>query len=503
VKPAVSLLWFFPPHAGRGEAAVAYQDTAAQWHTAYVDSGTGQLLPQRERLAHFLYGLHYLWHDLTGEWLYFFAGVLAIVFLLVVTSGVLVHWKNLRKQLHQFRPRKSRHALWADLHKVLGVLGLPFQVMYAYTGALIVLAPFVAQLFAGPLFGGDEKRATALIAAAPYEDSMTEGKWLHGPAALAGAERAAAPPSGVLGTSLDDLMARALARYPKLEPDAVQIVYPGFSHGYVEISGYDHSLMPRGRVSVILRSATGEVLEQPAALKSSAADTAKRWIRGLHVAQLGGFGTRVILFLLTLAGCATILSGNALWLVRREDESPSRSHRVLAKLTAGIGAGLWVAIGVMLVASRTLPWHLESRGAIEDGLFFAALVGCVAWAMASSSHTHAWWRQLTLAAGLFALTPPLAALHSGSGLLGFLHVPQAGAPMSLGAMHDVIGVDVAIWLLALVLGGCAFWLRKVARRLDAAVDAAAGMAAAAASKAAASKAAETAAAASVEKGGEA
>ena len=458
--PTVGAFWFFPPHAGRGEAATAYQDSHGEWHTAFVDRDSGELLEQRERLAHFLYGLHYLWHDLTGQWLYLVAGVLAVVFLLVVCTGVLVHLRNFKRQFHQFRPRKSRHALWADLHKVLGVLGLPFQMMYAYTGALLVLAPVVAQLFAGPLFGGDDQRATATIVGASYEDAATSGEWLRTAAPMTRGLAA----EGTIGLPLDELMALAMLEAPKLEPDAVQIVHPGYSHGYVEISGYDSAKIPHGRTVVILRAATGEELT-PA--RSSSAEAARRWVRGLHVAHFGGFTTRVLLFLLTLAGCATIMSGNALWLVRREERSASRSNRILAKLTAGVGAGLWVAIGALFVASRLLPWTLEGRGGIEEGLFFAVLIACIGWALLARRHAHTWWRQLAVAAVLLAATPLLAALHSDAGMFGGLHVPDPGAPPSHGSMAEVIGVDVALWLMALVLACCAAWLRGVARRLDA------------------------------------
>ncbi len=454
--PTLTAFWFFPPHQGRGEAAVAYQDHAAEWHTAYLDHQRGDFIHERERLAHFLYGLHYLWHDLTGQWLYTFAGVLALAFLLVVVTGVLVHLKNLKKQLHQFRPRQSRHALWADLHKVLGVLGLPFQLVWSYTGALIVLAPFVGQLFLGPMFSGDEPRALAALNGASYQAPAEPGAWLRGDKD--------APARGVLGLPLDELLARARAKVPTMDIDAVQIVYPGFAHGYVEISGVDAASTPRGRTAVTLRSATGEDVSPTGAERNAAADTARRWVRGLHEAKLGGLGTRVLLFLLTLAGCATILSGNALWLVRREDEAPRRSYRVLAKLTAGVGAGLWVAIGVMLVASRALPWSLEGRGSIEEALFGLALAGCIAWALLARSHAHTWWRQLLVAAALFAVTPLLAALHSSAGLFGALHVPEVGAPPSLGPTAEVIGVDVALWFFAALFAGCAWWLRGVARR---------------------------------------
>ena len=87
-----------------------------------------------------------------------------------------------------------------------------------------------------------------------------------------------------------------------------------------------------------------------------------------------------------------------------------------------------------------------------------------AWALLARSHAHTWWRQLLVAAALFAVTPLLAALHSSAGLFGALHVPEVGAPPSLGPTAEVIGVDVALWFFAALFAGCAWWLRGVARR---------------------------------------
>ena len=153
-------LWFYPPKHGRGEVRMSFED-GATWTRAWVDSKANRLVPERERLADFTYSLHFLWHDLTGDWLYRVAGLLSVGLLLALVTGVLIHIKDIVRQFHQFRVKKSRRVLWSDLHKVVGVMGLPFQLMYAYTGAFIVLGPLLMAAFAGPLFGGDSKRAEA------------------------------------------------------------------------------------------------------------------------------------------------------------------------------------------------------------------------------------------------------------------------------------------------------------------------------------------------------
>ena len=135
-------------------------ETAAEEYAAHLDSTRGALVMQRDHLAHFTYQLHYLWHELTGRWLYYLAGVLSLAWLLVIVSGVLIHLKDVVRQFHQFRPQKRGRLFWADLHKVLSMMGLPFQTVFAYSGAFMVLGPLVAQLFVKPVFAGDLQRAT-------------------------------------------------------------------------------------------------------------------------------------------------------------------------------------------------------------------------------------------------------------------------------------------------------------------------------------------------------
>ena len=151
--------WFSPAHEV-GEPAFDWQDEKGTWQAARLDSERGVLVAQRERLAHFTYTLHYLWHDLTGMWLYTVAGFLGLAWLLVIASGLLVHLKDVVRQFHQFRPQKRGRTFWGDLHKVLGTMGLPFQVVMAWSGAFIILGPLLMRLFVGPVFGGDVAKAT-------------------------------------------------------------------------------------------------------------------------------------------------------------------------------------------------------------------------------------------------------------------------------------------------------------------------------------------------------
>ncbi len=406
-------VWFSPAEE-RGEPGFDWQDASGTWQAARFDSTTGHLVPQRERLAHFTYTLHYLWHDLTGQWLYTVAGLLSLVWLVVIVTGVLVHLKDVARQFHQFRPEKQGRLFWSDLHKVLGTMGLPFQTVFAWSGAFMVLGPLVVRLFVGPVFGGDEHRAQ--LVSAGYGVALPEK-----------------PGAVVPVLSVDTLVERAHGAMPELHGTAYRFINHGRDNGRFEIWGRGNG-SPRGQLMVQLDEVSGEVVTRS---EFHAASELRRWLMGLHFAQFGGAPVRLLFLLLTLASCVTIISGNWIWLSRRA----SSPHRKVSRLTVGVGAGAWVAFGVLLLASRVLPWSLPHRGHVEELAFFFTLVGCIAWAALVRDERLLWRQQLALAAGLWVVVPVFAALHSSSGLFG------AGPRVA-----EVLGVDVVVLLLGVGLG---------------------------------------------------
>ena len=420
-------LWFFPPKHGRGEVRMAFEE-GGTWTTAWVDSKTNRLVPERERLAHFTYSLHFLWHDLTGDWLYRVAGLLAVGLLLALVTGVLIHIKDIVRQFHQFRVTKSRRVLWSDLHKVVGVMGLPFQLMYAYTGAFIVLGPLLIAAFSGPLYGGDSKRAEAA---------------LYGQNAGSGTQPG--PPAPNL--SLDALRDRARVARPDVMPEYFHLVHHGRENAVVEVVGFDAGT-PRARVDLNLRASDGTILGD--SRQFGAGPSTQRWINGLHFAYFGGMLLRVLFFVLTLAGAATLISGNLVWLARRPQ---TRANETLARLTVGVGAGTWVALGALFLASRALPFDWDPRGVAEELTFVGALALCILWAFVVRDPTALWWQQFGLAACLLAPVSLLATRWSNAGLFG-----------SGPGLAPVVAVDVALVAVALALGAGALVLRRVSAR---------------------------------------
>jgi len=427
-------IWFYP--ATTGAARLSYREAATGIsRQSWFDENAGRLVHDREQLAQFVFSVHRLSHDRTGEWVEKLAGVLAIVLLLTLVTGVLIHLKDIVRQFHQFRPQKSLRVLWSDMHKVLGVMGLPFQVLYAYTGAFLVLAPIFLNAFTGPLFGGDQQRASqafwGLLPPPPKE---------------------AGEPAPAL--SIDDLGARARRALPNLEPDAYRLFHRGFENGVVEVRGRIRGDNPKKDGIVLLSATDGRVLGLKP-VKETAYAATSRWMFGLHEARFGGAVLHVLFFFLALATALTILTGNWIWIERRVATRNSIGNRMLARLTLGVGGGGVVALATLFLVSRVFPLEWGARGNAEELTFVVVFLACIGWAFVARVERAVWWQQLGLAGILLLPVPLLAARYSSAGLFGS------------GLRHaTVVGVDVAILVAALSLCATAWGLRRASLRPD-------------------------------------
>ncbi|NMP32797.1 PepSY domain-containing protein [Thalassotalea sp. M1531] len=94
-------------------------------------------------------------------------GVLGLTMMLSIVTGIFIHRKILA-QMFTFRPRKSYSLMLNDGHKAIGVWGLLFNSVIAFTGAFLGLAIVVlvpAAAFVS--FGGDQEKLIETFTAVP------------------------------------------------------------------------------------------------------------------------------------------------------------------------------------------------------------------------------------------------------------------------------------------------------------------------------------------------
>lgn len=139
-----------------------------RWHP-----NTGEVIPYRgEGVALWLKDFHrdLMWPDnLGGRQIgRGLVGFVGIFMLFSIITGVLAH-KKIIKNMFSLRYLRSIRLKWQDTHTILGIWGLPFSTMIAFTGAflgvVVILAPVIALL----AMRGDQEALIEKVLGTPTE----------------------------------------------------------------------------------------------------------------------------------------------------------------------------------------------------------------------------------------------------------------------------------------------------------------------------------------------
>lgn len=385
-------------------------------HRRYLLDASGEKLRQGAEHGGFIqliYKLHYT-AGLPAPWGTYLFGIACVLYGLALVSGIVIHAPLLVKDLFALRAGRNLKRLWQDAHNVIGLLSLPFHVIFAWSGAVLtigtlMLAPFQFLVFEGKLLPLIEPDLEVVAHMEP-----------------AGTRQPLLP--------LAELIRRGEAQVSGFEAGAINLHDPGDANAQVTLTGLVDQKMLSRRVAVVLNGASGELLgvEQP-----SHYTPGKRFLNGLTSLHYGNFGDTLLkwlYFLLGLAGAFLFYSGNLLYVEARRKhqqvEQPCRA-RFMARLTLGVCLGCIAGISALFVAGALLPERWDQP--VYFGLFFA----CIVWAF-SRAPARAGNELLWLCAALTAAIPAAAWLATGVSPLAAL----------LDGHHHRLWVDLMALLLA-------------------------------------------------------
>jgi uncharacterized iron-regulated membrane protein len=314
----------------------------------WLDPVTGASLPERSRLASELYWMHFFYRL---PWGMEFAGLVAVALMVSLVSGVLTHLKDLRAQWWRFRPTMKVRFSASDAHKVLGVFGLPFTAMLAWSGAVLCLAGLASQGYGKAVYGGQADRVTKLRG---YSTPVREAANQDAPM-----------------LSLDAVVAKARESVPGAEgtPRYVELHSYGDAQAWaavyfqLEPLGPDHYAY----VDTVKGDTFGTSVETRTPNFSI-----ERMFFDLHAGRFAEALMKPLYALLALAVCAVLVTGNLIWLERRDPQRTHRGNRVLERLTVGVSAGLAFGTAVYCAVNRVLPGTLAHRADWEFGLYLGA-----------------------------------------------------------------------------------------------------------------------------------
>jgi uncharacterized iron-regulated membrane protein len=417
-------------------AAYAYwQDDQGTRFATYSEMAKPTDEANRGDLADFVYALHdSLGIPVIGVYV---MGIVSLLYGLALISGLLIHLPHLLSDLFAMRVGNNLKRLWQDAHNAIGVLSLPFHIIFAVTGSIlclftITLAALNTLAFDGKLYGAF---AQATTTAPTVPASRISAAMLSPDALIAHAKQAA-----------------FAGEVSSFEPDYLHYIHYGDQNAMIEVRGLSqHTLGTYG--SVALSAVDGKVLATHVGTRHTINGVTNSAMYGLHFGSFGGSLVRWLYFVLGLAGAFLFYSGNLLWIEsrrkRRHIDQPKRT-RVMARATIGVCIGTCLGISgafaATLIMARlgvdaTMPQYIACYG-----LFFAAC------AYASLRAIPRATVELLAATSVLTIAVACTDLALNASELLQDHTPQRLA---------VLGVDLTGLVLGLIFAAFA---RAAARR---------------------------------------
>lgn len=415
---------------------IAYwQDRQGTWQYATPDHLAGSPTRPLAALPELINELHYtLGIPWVGTWL---MGIVSLLYGIALISGFVIHLPRLTKDLFALRPGRNLKRFWQDAHNVIGVLSLPFHIMFAVTGAALCLL-FVLMMALNPLIYGGKLTAasSAAMDTAPVLKKADIAKPL-------------APLAMWHARSIEIARGQGQADF---QPAYLKLMHAGDAHAVVEITGTSSRALGGGAVA--LDATTGAILGNQLPGTRDANHATLAAVYALHFGDYGNVAVQWLYFLLGLGGAFLFYSGNLLWIEsrrKRRQLEQGRAQIGMARATVGICIGVCAAISATFIAAQLLPvlthWDVSAG---ERWVCFVSWALCALWA-AWRPPVHAARELLWLAAIVTALIP-------------FAHGFATGGWFWRNAMTShaaTASIDIGAWAMAF---GFASLARATARR---------------------------------------
>ncbi len=272
-------------------------DDANAWYVQRVDPATGDIsgppVPRVETIYGWFVELHYTFFaDHVGMGI---TAVFAIVFLLLSFTGLYLH-RAFFKTVFRLRWGQSWRLITSDIHKAVGVLSIPLNFIFGFTGAYWNIAHLAEE------WGHDHEGPDAWTT---YENRLAR---------------------------IDELPAR------------VEAEWPGYAFNYVYLpTAEDRQYYVFGQTpeSHPFRSRYGSHLwfDADTLEVNHARDlrTVGAWARivdafePLHFGDFGGLASKLIWCLAGFAPAALAISGSLIWFQRRRQTTKKRPCKTISR----------------------------------------------------------------------------------------------------------------------------------------------------------------------------
>ena len=403
--------WLITPARGR-ETAHLYvfaqrpagaDNVAGPTVNEELDLRTGEPLVEARETGggQTLYRMHYRLHYLPGQSGFYMIAVVTMVMFVGLLTGIVAH-KKIFADFFTFRWARGQRS-WLDLHNLLAVATLPFQIMITYSGLIFTVflwMPFIA------------------LGSYGFEvDSVAEVQ-----EELLGRQRVDASGTPAELLPLSTFTDAAVATWGPDSVRSVEVLQPGDANARVNVQRIPGVAVLNDVLT--FNGVTGELVDEldsylnaPLAFGSAAL--------ALHEGLFAGPLLRWLYFLSGVLGAGMVATGAIYWVVKRKPKTAGADagfgYRFVEHMNVATIVGLMLAIGVYFWANRLIAVGVEDRADWEVHCLFLAWGLAFVHAMARPLD-RAWVEQCALCAAIFLGIPILNALttsvHLGATLPG-------------------------------------------------------------------------------------
>jgi len=319
----------------------------------------------------------------------YLVGLVTLFFFVVLISGILIHWRKLFSNFFQFRLNRSRDKK-LDSHNIIGVMSLPFHLLFAITGVIFNLGIIVEATTAYSLFNGDEE-AYQQIRLYNTAKEFSEIK----------------TPSGNY-MAMDQISALIAKSQQDISNYTVTVLeVDHWQHDNASITFWGHIAGDFAKETIIkYRMKDGEIIYKNTQITNSHHDGVYVMDK-LHYGDFGGLPLKMIFFLLGLGTCYVIISGNLLWI---EKQKKNRNHSpfgltLVKNFSIAVFSGSLIATALCFIISRLLPTSIEEKVDILCLTFYLTLFVCLLYTYLLKSSFRTLTQLLNVAALCFTLIP--------------------------------------------------------------------------------------------------
>lgn len=286
----------------RGDSTFFILDNQTNKTSTYMDSYS---------LGEFLYRLHFF-AQIPYPYGYHLAGFVSFIFLFAIITGVLLHWNKIVSNFYIFRPWSKLKTLWTDAHTALGIIGLPYQFIFAVTGAyfminIVFTAPVTQFLYEGNRDAMFADMGYTDPKAYPFENTPLGNEF-----------------------NIVTFLEKTEANWSNSKVTRVSLQNYGDQSMTVTVEGQvNNSTKLTGNGKVVYQVNTGKILEEKKPMDDATySDVVKSLLYKLHFGNYGGYALKIMYFLVGIASCFVIISGVMIWLIARDRKNIPVKKRI-------------------------------------------------------------------------------------------------------------------------------------------------------------------------------